>query len=324
MTLLGAMALMALWLAAALPQAGSPAPPAPPAATARLSPAALRAVPWPELAGLEPAVQEALQQGSAGFTAAVAAGAVEAGGGAQVAEAYGELGRLFHAHGFSAAAETCYDNAGRLARGDFRWPHLRGLVLLDEQRSEAAAAAFAEAFARRPYYPALLRQARVEQELGHLEAAQVLLAVATAHSPNDPALLAVLGDQAGLTGRNAEAIELLERALQAAPGATRLHYPLALAYRAVGNGAAADAHLALAGRVGIVPLDPLENEVRSRRVGATVWDLEGQRALQAGDAPAAVKAFRKALEARPGDPELRARLSAAERTDAAAFETAKP
>ena len=102
MTLLGAMALMALWLAAALPQAGSPAPPAPPAATARLSPAALRAVPWPELAGLEPAVQEALQQGSAGFTAAVAAGAVEAGGGAQLGA--GEHG-LAQAAGLAAGVD---------------------------------------------------------------------------------------------------------------------------------------------------------------------------------------------------------------------------
>lgn len=312
-TLLCALGLLTPAAVAAQPAPAAGAAQSPAAATREASRAPLRTVPWPNLAGLEPAVRQALQRASTTLATGTSDG-----------EAHGELGRLFHAHGFSAAAETCYDNAGRLAREDFRWPHLRGLVLLDEQRSEAAAAAFAEAFARRPYYPALLRQARVEQELGHLEAAQVLLAVATAHSPNDPALLAVLGDQAGLTGRNAEAIELLERALQAAPGATRLHYPLALAYRAVGNGAAADAHLALAGRVGIVPLDPLENEVRSRRVGATVWDLEGQRALQAGDAPAAVKAFRKALEARPGDPELRARLSAAERTDAAAFETAKP
>ena len=274
----------------------------PPAAAGRETPrAALRTVPWPDLAGLEPAVREALQRASA----ALAAGPPEGG-------AYGELGQLFQAHGFPTAAEVCYANAADLQPDDFRWPHLRGLALIEEQRLEEAAGAFAEAYSRRPYYSAFLRQARVAQELGDFAQTNALLAVAVAHAPDDPALLALLGEQAALEGDAAAAVELLSRALAEAPGATRLHYPLALSYRALGDVAAADRHLALAGRVGIVPLDPLADEVRSRRVGATAWDLEGQRALQAGDAAAAAKAFRKALEARPDDPALSHRLRTAE------------
>lgn len=273
---------------------------APPASLDGAASERLRAVPWPELSDLEPAVREALQQGARQLSR-----------GPSDSQAHGELGRLLHAHGFPAAAEVCYDNAGQLAQDDFRWPHLRGLVLLDEQRLAEAAAAFAEAFSRRPYYPALLRQARVEQELGHLERSAALLAIAADHSPGDPALLAVRGEQAALDGDDRAAVELLARALAAAPAATRLHYPLALSYRALGDTAAADRHLALAGRIGIVPLDPLASDVRERRVGVTAWDLEGQRALQAGDAPAAVQAFRRALAVRPDDAELRARLETA-------------
>jgi tetratricopeptide (TPR) repeat protein len=282
-------------LVAARTAAQAPEPPAPP------SPAELREIPRPDLAGLEPIVREALERAAAALAAAPDEAAVQ-----------GELGLVLHAHGFAAAAEVGYDNAARLAPDDYRWPHLRGLALLDEQRLDEAAAAFAESFARRPYYPALLRQARTEQQLGRLERAADLLEIAAAHSPDDPALLALLGEQTALVGDDRAAVELLSRALAAAPGATRLHYPLALSYRALGDAEAAARHLALAGRVGIVPLDPLEGEMRARRVGATVWDLEGQRALQAGDAGAAAHAFRKAHEARPDDPALLSRLRAAE------------
>lgn len=274
----------------------------PPAALTREAPReALRAVPWPDPTGFEPAVREAQLRGAAKLAGATAD-----------SEAWGELGLIFAAHGLPAAAEVCFDNAATLAPDDFRWPHLRGLALVDEQRLEEAAAAFAEAFSRRPYYPALLRRARLEQELGHFDETNALLAIAAAHSPDDPALLALLGEQALLEDDPAAAIDWLSRALAGAPGATRLHYPLALSYRARGDVAAADRHLALAGRIGIVPLDPLADEVRARRVGATAWDLEGQKALQAGDARAAAAAFRKALAARPGDPLLVDRLRAAE------------
>lgn len=284
--------------------AARPGPPPPDAAAANPGDSAgvaLRAVSWPDLVGLEPAVRAALERGAATLAAAPV-----------VSETWGELGRLLAANGFPAPAEVCYDNAARLAPEDYRWPHLRGLALLEEHRPEEAAAAFSEAFARRPYYPSLLRQARLEQELGNFEPARALLAIAAAHSTRDPALFALLGEQAALEGDHAAAIDLLSRALAAAPRATRLHYPLALSYRARGDVAAAERHLALAGRVGIVPLDPLADEVRSRRVGATAWDLEGQRALQAGDAFAAALAFRKALDARPGDAALASRLQAAE------------
>lgn len=300
-SLLFALAMAARGTVAAQPPPAAPAPLPLSARTQEPPRVPLRAVPWPDLAGLEPVVREALIRGAT----ALAAGPSDA-------PAYGELGRLLHAHGFPTAAEVCYDNAGNLAPDDYRWPHLRGLALVEEQRLEEASAAFADAFARRPYYPALLRRARIAQELGDFAQTHTLLALAVAHAPNDPALLALLGEQAALEGDDRAAVDLLSRALAFAPGATRLHYPLALSYRALGDGAAADRHLALAGRVGIVPLDPLADEVRARRVGATAWDLEGQRALQAGDAAAAAKAFRKALESRPEDPALRNRLRAAE------------
>ncbi len=305
MTKLAAASL--LTCCASLPWQPLGAQAAPTASAAAAAPArqasevALLALPWPDPGGFEPAVREALLQGGAKVAAASADH-----------EAWGELGLLFAAHGLPAAAEVCFANAAALAPDDFRWPHLRGLALIEDHRLEEAATAFAEAYSRRPYYPALLRRARALQELGRFDDAKLLLSIAAAHSADDPALLALQGEQAALEDDHAAAIDLLSRALARAPGATRLHYPLALSYRARGDAAAANRHFALAGRVGIVPLDPLADAVRARRVGATAWDLEGQRALQAGDAAAAAAAFRKALDARPGDLLLLDRLRAAE------------
>ena len=55
----------------------------------------------------------------------------------------------------------------------------------------------------------------------------------------------------------AQAVTLLEEALTLAPDATVVHYPLALAYRGLGNPAKADEHLRLRGEVEPTPADPL-------------------------------------------------------------------
>lgn len=266
---------------------------------------ALLPIPEPALAGLEPAVAE--QLGAA--RARLARGQAE---GSAAATEFGELGLVYQAYGFSEPAEAAYENASRLAPRDFRWRHLLGLVLEDRQRLDEAAQAYSDAFALGSFYPSLLRWARVEQGLGRLKEAGEVLAAAAAHAPNDPALLALQGEQARLTGQPAQAVELLGRALALAPGATRLHYPLALALRALGRGDEAKGHLAQVGRVGIVPLDPLLAEVEKRRLGATPWELEGQKAFRAGDFAGAAQAFGRALSAQPGNPSLLAELGAAE------------
>ena len=58
-----------------------------------------------------------------------------------------------------------------------------------------------------------------------------------------------------------QAVKYLEAALCVARRRTRLHYPLALAYRGLGNRDKAEEHLRLRGEVELPPADPLLGEV---------------------------------------------------------------
>jgi len=59
------------------------------------------------------------------------------------------------------------------------------------------------------------------------------------------------------------AAEHLEAALAAVPEASRLHVPLAMAYRGLGDRARAEEHLAKAGAVGLRAPDPCSTESRA-------------------------------------------------------------
>ena len=69
----------------------------------------------------------------------------------------------------------------------------------------------------------------------------------------------------------------------AAPEANRLHHPLALAYRGLGDRAKAEEHLGKAGAVGLRPADPLLDEVAALRLGERVAIVKGKVAAQAAD-----------------------------------------
>ena len=96
-----------------------------------------------------------------------------------------------------------------------------------------------------------------------------------------------------------------------APGADRLHYPLGLAYRGLGEGAKAADHLARAGKTGVRPADPLRDEVEGLRTGERVHLAKGKAALQAGRTAEASQEFRRALAARPESVAARINLASA-------------
>lgn len=266
----------------------------------------LAEVPAPPLAGLEPAVASQL-----GEVAARLAEARRQGG--APAALWGEAGEVYHAYRFAAAAEACYANAAALAPGDFRWPYLLGVLLEEEGRLAEAATGFERALSGQDlYYPALLRLAGVYRALGREEDAAATLEPARRHAPDDPALLAALGELALARGRHAEAIPLLSKALERQPAATRLHYPLAMAHRGAGNVDAAREHLARAGEAGITARDPVLDSVLARRRGGVAHLLEARKAFAAGDASGAKAAFERALAADPASVTALVGLAAAE------------
>jgi tetratricopeptide (TPR) repeat protein len=253
------------------------------------------AVSLPDLAGLEPAVAEQITAAERRLAALGPGSEPHA-----LAAAYGELGGLFHAYRLAGPADACYANAERLDPKDFRWPHLRGLLAQEAGRLPEAEADYGRALERAPGdRPALVYRGEVRLLLGKTAEAEADARKALAAEPALTAAKALLGQAALAERRYGEAVQLFEAALAEVPGADRLHYPLGLAYRGLGEGAKAADHLARAGKAGVRPADPLRDEIEGLRTGERVHLAKGKAALQAGRAAEAAEELRRALAARP-------------------------
>ena len=302
--------------APAAPGAEAPAPatsaetPPPAGPTPAEAPAAaLTAIPFPDLSQLEPAVAHQLADVQEALRGQLGA---EGASGADRAAAFGLLGQLYQAYGFDESAEVCYRNAEALVAGDFRWPYYLGTVYQAAGYLDEAADAYRRAL---PLYPgsvsARVHLAEVEIARNRAGYAQPLLEQVLAVAPDCAAAEAGLGQIALAAGRYQEAVERLERALAEVPGANRLEYPLAMAYRGLGDDEQARAHLARRGMVGVRPPDPLLDEVEGLKQGERVRLIRGQVAFRAGRYAEAAEAFRAALEAEPDSVRARVNLGAA-------------
>jgi tetratricopeptide (TPR) repeat protein len=94
-------------------------------------------------------------------------------------------------------------------------------------------------------------------------------------------------------------VKHLEAALAVAPAASRIHYPLALAYRGAGNRQQAEAHLNKRGYVDLPPVDPLMGEVANLLQNAAAYEARGAQALDARDWPGAIEQLTKAAQIAP-------------------------
>jgi tetratricopeptide (TPR) repeat protein len=299
--LLAHLALLAVLTAAAavgqsLPALGQPSTAEPPP------------LPDPDLAGLEPAV--AAQLAEARATAAALLETPEAAPVVRSA-ALGDLGRIYHAYGLVEAAAACYRHAAALAPGELRWPYLLGQA--ERARGDLAAArqAFEASLRLGDYPPAHVALSELALVAGDNAEAEASARRAVALTPGDAGALAALGQALLALGRHAEAVQSLSAALAALPAADRLHYPLALAYRGLGDEPRAREHLARAGRTGARSTDPLLEELESVRRGELVPLLRGRRAAGAGDWASAEREFGQAVAANPDSVPARINLAAA-------------
>ena len=287
--------LAALFLLAAAPLAAQPA--------------GLTPVRHPDLAPLEKAVREQIAAQQELLKALLADSAAKP---AELADAFGDLGRVYHVYSLAAPAEDCYRNAARLAPDAAAWPHLLGVLLQKEGRLDEAAEAFARALALRPDdVPALVYRGEILLSQGKLDEAAEALQQALALEPATTAAKALLG-QVALARRDfPQAVKLLEAALAEKPEANRLHYALGLAYRGLENREKAEEHLAKAGAVGVAPADPLLDALAGLRAGERVHIARGRVAFRAGRWADAAEQFRKAVAARPESVEARVNLGSA-------------
>jgi tetratricopeptide (TPR) repeat protein len=265
-------------------------------------------VPEPSLEGLEPAVAEQLAEAREELAAYASLAGVPPAGRAQ---AYGELGRLYHAYGLAAPAEAAYRNAHALAPEAFEYAYLLAYLLQNEGRFDEAVETYERARALQETPGVLVHMAEALLELGRLEEAESALRRVLAGAPESPSARAVLGQIALSRGEHALAAEYLESALAAVPQATRLHYPLALAYRGMGQMEKAQEHLALRGEIGVRPPDPLIDELEELKTGERVHVLRGRTAFRFGDYEAAAREFRRAVEESPDSVPARVNLGSA-------------
>ncbi len=103
----------------------------------------------------------------------------------------------------------------------------------------------------------------------------------------------------------------LEEVLARDPKAASVHYPLSLAYRALGDTAKAEEHLRLRANHEILPADPLMVDLEGLLESSQTYETQGIRALEREDWPAAADQFRKGLALAPDSPALHHRLGTA-------------
>lgn len=247
---------------------------------------------------------------------AYAAAVTEAGPGWS-GGAWGELGRLLMAGEYLDEAERCFRNAHVLAPDDFRWPYYLAHVFRSTGRLTEAVEHFERALRLRPGdLAALTWLGQVHVDAGRPEAAKPHLARARVLHPDTPAVLFQLGRAATARRDYATAVAWFEDALRLEPAATAIHYPLAMAYRGLGDLEKARAYLdGRGGRAGdgagVTLADPLMAEVNTALRSPQVhWDL-GLVAGARDDWPEAVRQFREAARLAPELPVVRLNLGLA-------------
>ncbi len=257
-----------------------------------------------DLEGLEPAVAEQL-----GDLREYLVANLEAAEPAERAELLGEMGRHLHAYGLADPAVACYRAAAALRTADLRWAYLQARVLQGAGRLDQAAALLERSLALAPgYLPAMVALGEIRLEQNRLEEAEVILRRALEVSSLSPSALAVLGQVQLARGEFAAAAESLRLALEQVPEATRLHHPLGLAYRGLGEMEKAQEHLAQRGPAGVRPPDPLLDPLEELKRGEAVHMLRGRRAYRAGQLEAAAEAFRAAVASEPDSVAARVNL----------------
>ncbi len=264
-------------------------------------------LPVPDLSRLESAVRRRLGEARAALVARLQRSPVPD---AALGEAFGELGRLYHAHFVTEPALACYRIAQHLQPEAFRWPYLLGFLYQQTSQLESAQAAFRRALTLRPGEPAArLHLAQVYRELGHLEQARELFQGLLGVLDMRAAAAAGLGKVALSRRRYAQAAQWLEQALAAQPQARRLNYPLAMAYRGLGEVDKARQMLQGEGEGHPAFPDPLVEGLKELASGARAHVRRAKKAVDAGRLEEAVEELRTALWIDPDNAAARIALA---------------
>jgi tetratricopeptide (TPR) repeat protein len=224
----------------------------------------------------------------------------------ELADAYGELGLLYQSHQLGQAAERCFENAAQLAPDSFRWAYYLAWVTLQSGRNELAVQRFEAAYRLDPDYPVLtLRMADAWLDLNRQDRAQAAYQAVADTEGLQAAARYGLGQIALLRREYQQAVDYLTQVLALDPAATRVHYPLAQALRALGQNDAAREQLAKRGNGLPTARDPLVEELQALQSGARLHFSRAMKAVRKHDYAAAVSAFEQGLRHDPENPDAR-------------------
>ena len=249
-------------------------------------------LPEQDLSALEPAVAEQLKHSRELVHKLM----IKDSHSQDLADALGELGKLYQAYELNQGAETAYYNARRLDPNQFQWSYYLAHLYLDTGKPQQALELFLQIETVHPQ-PVLMHIhiGEAYQALNRLAEARQSYLQAFYLQPGSAAVLARLGELAVEEKQYHSAISFLNSALTRRPDANRLHYPLAMAYRGLGDTAQAVIHLRQRGSVGIQPDDPWIKDLQNIIQGERSYLLRGKLAYSAGRYAESIDAFRTAL-----------------------------
>jgi tetratricopeptide (TPR) repeat protein len=260
---------------------------------------ALQVVSLPDLSRAAVPVQEHIRTRFGSLQAALDRADVPP---AELANAFGEMGKLFIAAEFYDQAQACLANAQLLRPGEMQWPYLLGHVFRFRNEIPRAEAAFAEAVKLAPnHVPSLVWLAEMHLAQSEADQAEPLLIKAQSLDAQSGAVRFALGRLALARHDYKQAVTHLEAALARGPQATRIHYPLALAYRGLGDRRKAEEHLALRGELDLPPADPILEALGNLLENAAAYETRGSKAIEARQWPEAVANLQKAVSLEPGN-----------------------
>lgn len=269
----------------------------------------LRSVIRPDFSAMGSAAAQQMRERYDALARTVDDGGATAG---DLAAAYGAMGDLLLAARELETAEAYYRNAQTLAPGEWRWAHLLGHLYRNQGPLDEAVTFLEHAAEIAPRTLAtLVRLGEVYLALGRPEAAAPRFEQALAVDRGSAAAWYGAGRAALARREDEAAVNALEEALALAPDANGIHYPLAMAYRRLGDAERARAHLGQQGDIEPRPDDPVLREIEARFESALLLDFRGGEALAAGNWAAAADFFDRALALEPDRANLRHRLGTA-------------
>ena len=259
-------------------------------------------VPMPDVSRLPQSVQTQVRDRYAALAATSASNKMPS---EELAQAHGDVGLILMATGFHAAAETSLRNAQALAPREAKWPYYLGQLFLLTSDRVNTLKSFERALELRPMdLPTLVRLGEAYLDQRRTEDAERLFLRAREIDARSAAAIEGLGRVAQARGDQARAVEYLEQTLTLDPQATRVHYPLAQSYRALGQQEKAEAHLKLRGDGRPDLYDPLMQAYYWLVDSAEAHYQRGVLAMQAGKWDAAADLFRKGLALDPENAQL--------------------